>query len=302
MNSSRYYDRDMTSENISDTQHVDGAVAELHRNGGACAPQRYTHGHEQAVLASHAQRTAAACAAYLLPHLRSGMRLLDVGFGPGTITLDLAEAVAPGEVVGIENTEQPLVAARQNARERGDVHTRFLRADVMELPFEDNSFDVVHAHQVLQHLSNPVGALKQMARVCKPGGLIAVRDADYASMSWYPEMPELEQWRSLYRNVAHANRAEPDAGRHLRAWARAAGLTDLTITSSNFCYASGPSCRGWGESQAQRVTGSTFRTQAAQLGASDDDVATIVQAWRTWGSHPDAFFLIPNTEILARVG
>ncbi|MFT0846960.1 methyltransferase domain-containing protein [Actinomycetaceae bacterium L2_0104] len=280
------------------TQHTSGPASEqtaMHR------PIRYTHGHEKAVLASHAQRTAATCAAYLLPHLRPGMSLLDVGSGPGTITLDLAEAVAPGEVVGIENTEPPIVAASQYARDRGDERTRFLHADVMELPFQNGAFDVVHAHQVLQHLSDPVRALGEMRRVCKPGGLIAVRDADYAAISWYPDLPELEHWRSLYRAIAHGNQADPDAGRHLRSWARAAGLTDMTITSSNFCYATVEDCLARGESQAQRVDGPAFRTQAGQLGASDGEITAIAGAWRTWGAYPDAFFLIPNTEVLARV-
>ena len=281
-----------------ESENTPAAPAQLQNEPVA---NRYTHGHEQAVLANHAQRRAADCAAYLLPRLRPGMSVLDVGFGPGSITLDLAEAVAPGSVVGIENTDAPIPAALDNAAARGDHRTEFIQADVMAMPFDDNSFDVVHAHQVLQHLADPVGALREMRRVCKPGGLIAVRDADYAAMSWYPELPELETWRSLYRDIAHANRAEPDAGRHLRRWFQAADLTELTITTSNFTYSSAEQCRGWGESQARRVDGSTFRSQAAQLGLSDDAVTAIVAAWRTWGTDPDAFFLIPNTEILARV-
>ena len=73
---------------------------------------RYTLGHEQATLASHGARTAANSAAYLLPVLQQGMSMLDVGCGPGTITLDLAEIVAPGAAVGVENVEEPLAAAR----------------------------------------------------------------------------------------------------------------------------------------------------------------------------------------------
>ncbi len=265
------------------------------------ATNRYTHGHEQAVLANHAQRRAVDCAAYLLPHLRPGMSVLDVGCGPGSITLDLAESVAPGKVVGIENTEVPIREAEKNAAARGDHRTEFLQGDVMAMPFEDNSFDVVHAHQVIQHLADPVGALREMRRVCKPGGFIAVRESDYAAMSWYPELPELDQWRTLYRAIARSNHAEPDAGRYLRRWFRAAGLTDLTVTTSNFTYSSPDQCRAWGESQARRVDGATFRSQAAQHGFSDAQITAIVDAWRAWGLDPDAFFLIPNTEVLARV-
>src|SRR6478672_5437242 len=64
--------------------------------------EKYTHGHAPATLRQHAQRTADEAAAFLLPHLRPGMRLLDVGCGPGSITRGLAAAVAPAEAVGID--------------------------------------------------------------------------------------------------------------------------------------------------------------------------------------------------------
>ena len=95
----------------------------------------YLHGHHASVLASHGARRAADSAAYLLPHLHDGLQVLDVGCGPGTITLDLAAAVGPsGVVVGVENVDGPLEQARSHAAARGDERTRFERADVMALP------------------------------------------------------------------------------------------------------------------------------------------------------------------------
>src|SRR3712207_1674237 len=132
----------------------------------------YTHGHHASVLASHRWRTAENSAAYLLPHLRPGLDLLDVGCGPGTITADLAARVAPGRVLGIDRAEGVL----DEAREAGSAAT-FEVGDVYALDLPDDSFDVVHAHQVLQHLSDPVAALREMARVCRRGGLVAVPGA-----------------------------------------------------------------------------------------------------------------------------
>lgn len=269
-------------------------------SNGERGPQ-YTHGHEQATLASHSVRTAASSAAYLLPVLRPGMDVLDVGCGPGTITLDLAEAVAPGTVVGIENVEEPLTAARAAAVQRGDTRTRFEPGDAMSLPFADDTFDVVHAHQVLQHLTDPAGALREMARVCRPGGWIAVRDADYAAMAWHPELPELDEWRAVYRAVARSNGAEPDAARHLRAWANRAGLLDARCTSSTWTYADSEACRWWGRSQAERVGGATFARQAAEQGASPSDLQRMVDGWRTWGDAPDAWFAILHGELLVQL-
>src|SRR5829696_8992596 len=261
----------------------------------------YVHGHHPSVLASHSARTAADSAAYLLPHLRAGMRLLDVGCGPGTITLDLAEAVGPsGQVVGVENVDGPLAAARRNAAARRDERTRFERADVMTLPYAAASFDVVHAHQVLQHLTDPVGALREMARVTRPGGLIAVRDVDYASMVWHPASGGMTRWLELYRRLARLNHAEPDAGRHLVAWAHAAGLQRLTPSASLWTYASPEQCAWWGGAWARRTLESTFATQALARGlAGAADLESISAAWLAWSTHPDAWFAMTHAELIA---
>src|SRR5256885_15506444 len=140
----------------------------------------YTHGHESAVLRSHSSRTARSSAAYLLGRLRPGQWLLDVGCGPGTITADLAALVAPGRVTALEHTEDALKLARDEIARRGVTNVDFMVGDVHDLlDIPDDAFDVVHAHQVLQHVADPVRALHEMRRVCKPGGVVAVRDSDY---------------------------------------------------------------------------------------------------------------------------
>src|SRR3712207_983976 len=137
----------------------------------------YTHGHHESVLRSHTWRTAANSAAYLLPHLRPGMSLLDVGCGPGTITADLAELAAPGKVVGTDTSEAVGARAREAAAPRNLPGRPFGTGGVSNLPFPPGSFDVVHAHQVLQHVADPVGALAAMRGVCGPGGVVAARDS-----------------------------------------------------------------------------------------------------------------------------
>src|SRR5262249_54997913 len=141
----------------------------------------YTHGHHESVLRSHRWRTAQNSAAYLLPHLAPGMSILDVGSGPGTITVDLAARVAPGRVTAVEISDDALDLARAEAVARGQSNVDFLVADVNALDLADATFDVVHAHQVLQHLTDPVQALREMRRVCRPGGVVAARDGDYAA-------------------------------------------------------------------------------------------------------------------------
>ena len=152
----------------------------------------YTHGHHESVVKSHSERSVEDSAAFLFPHLTTEMRLLDVGCGPATITCDLATHVA--EVVGIEPPGSVLDTARANAASRGVANVSFEEGSVYELRFDDDSFDAAYAHQVLQHLSDPVRAIEEMVRVTKPGGVVAIRDADYRAMAWYPQPPELDQW------------------------------------------------------------------------------------------------------------
>lgn len=139
----------------------------------------YTHGHHESVLRSHRVRTAENSAGYLLPHLKPGMTVLDVGCGPATITVDLAARVAPGWVTAVEQTDDALSLGRAEAQRRNVSNVSFVTSDVHALDFPDDTFDVVHAHQVLQHLADPVQALREMRRVCAPGGVVAARDADY---------------------------------------------------------------------------------------------------------------------------
>jgi 2-polyprenyl-3-methyl-5-hydroxy-6-metoxy-1,4-benzoquinol methylase len=261
----------------------------------------YTHGHAESVLQSHRWRTAENSAGYLLPRLRPGQDLLDVGCGPGTITVDLARRLAPGRVVGIDAAAGPLDEAREFADREG-VPVAFSVGDTYALDFADDSFDVVHAHQVLQHLTDPVAALREMARVCRPGGVIAVRDVDYAATSWFPLDPGLDRWLDLYSRVARRNRAEPDAGRRLLAWAHAAGLRELTPTTSSWCFATPADREWWGGSWAGRATGSAFAEQAVEYRlASRAELEEIAAAWRRWADADDGWLGMLHGELLIRV-
>ena len=258
----------------------------------------YTHGHAEPVLQSHRWRTAENSAGYLLPSLRPGLDLLDVGCGPGTITVDLAARVARGRVVGLDISADPLAEARA-AADRAGVEVTFEVGDVYALEADDDSFDVVHAHQVLQHLTDPVTALREMARVCRPGGVVAVRDVDYAATSWFPLDAGLERWLSLYSEVARRNEAEPDAGRRLLSWAHAAGLRDVVASTSSWCFAS-PAEREWcGNSWAGRATSSSFAEQAVAYGlASTAELEEIAAAWLRWRDADDGWLGMLHGELL----
>ena len=261
--------------------------------------ETYTHGHAASVLRSHTVRTVANSAAYVADHLRPGTTVLDVGCGPGTVTVDIARRVAPGRVLGIEPVAAPLEQARAAGADVPNV--AFALGDVYALDHADDTFDVVHAHQVLQHLADPVAALREMLRVCRPGGVVAARDADYAAMTWFPADPRLDRWLAVYRAVAHGNGAEPDAGRRLLSWARAAGAAEVVPTASVWCYATPADRQWWGGMWADRILTSAITRQAVDGGHADlAELQEISTAWREWAAEGDGWFLVPHGEVVCR--
>ena len=259
----------------------------------------YTHGHPEVVVRSHAARTAESSCGYLLDHLAPDTSLLDVGCGPGSITVDLAARVAPGRVRGVELVPEPLEQATAAAAERG-VTVEFAVDDAYALSEPDDSWDVVHAHQVLQHVSDPVAVLREMRRVARPGGLVAVRDADYAGFHWWPADPLLDRWLELYRAVARGNDAEPDAGRRLLGWAHAAGFTEVVPSAAVWCYATADERAAWGGMWADRIHTGVGRMALDRGLAEPAELAAISDAWRAWSAHPDGWFVVPHGELLCR--
>ena len=251
----------------------------------------YTHGHHETVLRSHRWRTAENSCGYLLPHLRADDTLLDVGCGPATITADLASHV--GSVLGLEATDEAVALAQGAGVDcvLGDVH---------RLPFPDDSFDVLHAHQVLQHVADPVQALREMARVARR--LVAVRDSDYLGFTWFPSCRGLDRWMELYQAAASANGGHPQAGRMLLSWALEAGLTDVTPSSSTWCFAT-PEDRGWwGGMWAERIQQSALATQLLTDGlATQEDLDLCSAGWRTFAERDEAWLSVLHGELLVRV-
>ncbi|MBH0023861.1 methyltransferase domain-containing protein [Salinibacterium sp. SWN248] len=260
--------------------------------------ERYTHGHHESVLKSHTWRTIANSAAYFEPRLEAGLSLLDIGCGPGTITAEFAERLAPGRVVGLDAAS----AAIKKASAFTADNLSFVMGDAYALPFDDNSFDLVHSHQTLQHLGDPVAALVEMKRVAKPGGLIAVRDVDYAGTICFPEPPGLKVWADLYDAVHRSNGGEPNAGRRLKSWAMQAGLADVATSASIWNFSDEVDREWWGSMWEARVLESAFAADALGKSLATQDVLQqISDAWREWADSPEGWMAMPHGEILARV-
>ena len=261
----------------------------------------YTHGHHESVLRSHTWRTAENSAAYLLPHLRPALSVLDVGCGPGTITADFALLVAPGEVVGIDASAEVVAQAAASTEGSGLSNLRFEVGDLFALEYADASFDVVHLHQVLQHLGDPVAALVALRRVLAVDGVLAARDSDYSAFTWAPADPMLDRWMSLYLAVTDRNGHDACIGPRLMGHALAAGFGSVEVSSSTWTYADPEARAWWGGLWADRVRFSRFGEQAVAYGlCSAEELESIAAAWLRWAEAPDAVFVVPHVEILAR--
>src|SRR5262249_14436011 len=177
------------------------------------------------------QRTAAKHAAFFTPFLRRGMRILDCGCGPGTITFDLANLVSPGQVVGIDVEATQLSSAQNCSREQG-VNACFAVATVYNLPFRDGQFDAVFAHALFEHLREPVRALSEMRRVLRSSGLVGLRSPDWAGWFVYPPSPLIEEAFRLFKEIQIANGGNPHVGRSLKCLLRQSGFSNVSLSGS----------------------------------------------------------------------
>jgi SAM-dependent methyltransferase len=263
--------------------------------------EHYTHGFHESVLKAHTWRTVDNSAAYLVPLLKPGVSVLDIGCGPGTITVDFAKRVAPGKVVGLDAAPEIVERARGFAVDSRVENAEFVLGDAYALDFPDDQFDVAHAHQMLQHVADPVAVLREMRRVVRPDGVVAARDVDYAGILWYPLLPGLTKWRDLYEKVHRSNGGEPNAGRRLKAWALEAGFADVVSTASVWCFSSDSEREWWGTMWESRVLQSAFAGDAMGKDlATQGDLEEIAAAWREWAAHPAGWLAMPHGEIVAR--
>ncbi len=149
--------------------------------------------------------------------------------------------------------------------------------------------------------TSAIPLLREMHRVCAPGGLLAARDADYEAMTWYPQSTALARWLELYRQVARANGGEPDAGRRLLSWAQAAGFDQVTASASTWCFATPADLAWWSETWAERLSRSDFGRQAVAHGLCDSaELTELAAGWLRWAQFPDAWFCVLHGEILCR--
>ena len=248
--------------------------------------------------AVHARRTGGA-GGFFAPQLRAGMRLIDCGCGPGSITVDLARAVAPGDAIGIDLRADALTQGRTLARERGIANLAFQAASVYQLPYADDSFDAAFACAVLQHLSAPVAALREIRRVLRPGGVVGIVDGSSAITFRYPTSPLLEAWDRLRVLQREHNEERSSDALQLRALLREAGFARTQASGQMATEAGLPAgsleeTRRVAEDHLIRLRGVLGELAVAQGWATRAELEQMAKALIAWGEAPDAFYARPS--------
>lgn len=285
----------------------------------------YTQGYSASTLSTHLARTAESDAAFLLPHIRPTDHILDVGCGPGTITVGLAAYVPSGRVVGVDVSALVLEKARSVAAassppppSSGAGSVAFHQADVLAgLPFADGAFDVVFASHLFGHLPPPLAglplrALQEMRRVLRPGGLVATRDG--AAQHFFPARLGLDAlWAANFERVVRhsgggggegAADEEDATGASMPRLYRLAGFAadegKVRVGGAVKVFA-GRETREWlaERTAAQLAKGDAFRQSWIDAGIAEEEIDRTVQAARLWAETEDAWGIAVQCEVLA---
>ena len=257
-------------------------------------------GFSEEFLESLRRYTAEANAAHLLPYLRPGLRVLDFGCGPGTISVGLAKAVAPGELHGVDMEQSQVDLARAVANSRGQPNAVFHVGDVTNLDFEDGFFDVAHCHNVLMHVPDTAAVLAEVKRVLKPGGIIGCRELNSAASFTYPDFGIIRRAWDMFEDLLSSDEGHPQMGKELKAHVLAAGFTNVKASASFGIYSSPQEIeliyrliQNWFLSP--EVTEAAIKYGAVTERLCEEIRAAYVQ----WKEHPGALIGVAFGEVIA---
>jgi ubiquinone/menaquinone biosynthesis C-methylase UbiE len=257
------------------------------------------HGVTPGLSQDYATRTVSRQGAFVLRYLRPGMNLLDVGCGPGTITLGLAQAVHPGQVIGVDTDAPHVEAASALAAEQGVTNLTFQKGDAMALQFEDSAFDAVFENDLFTHLSqNATRAARELYRVLKPGGFFGARDVDADAVVWGHLTDPIKQLDRLMMAWQQSRGSDITLGKRLPAILRQVGFTGTVKSVSADTKGDVEAVRAHTRITISLLDGPLGR-DALSNGLADEPTLEHIKATvLAWAEHPDAFFANVHVEVV----
>ncbi len=266
---------------------------------GSSTPD-YTMGYGEEYLRFISYYNAEDSARHLLPRLRAGDRILDLGCGPGFVAVGLAEAVAPGTLYGVDMEPSQVEEACRMATERGSANTVWQVADVMDLPFEDGFFDIVHCNDVLAYIPDTAAVLAEIKRVIRPAGILGCREMIVDSCFLHPELGAMKRGWDVFADLIAADDGHPQMGKDLKSHLVEAGFADISISGSFETYSEPESIE-----QFYRLVKKWFLsvdvTRGAKMygAATDSLLETIDEAIEQWRVQAGAVAFIAFGEAVA---
>ena len=235
-------------------------------------------------------RSAARYADFVLPLLDRGDRVIDVGCGPGSITIGLAQAVR--HVTGVDVDEEEFADARAHASSHGIDNVTFREGSIYELDFEDASFDAGTLFAMLETLDDPLAGLAELRRVLKPGAVVAASSIEYGGLILHgPDEPLLRRFYELRLAIwEDQGDVHPHRGRELRGLLLGAGFTDVEANLTSFSYGTQEQVRTFGLGRAGDCRDEWYVEGVTRLGLADrEELDALEGAWTRWAESPDAF-------------
>ncbi|KAF2497005.1 S-adenosyl-L-methionine-dependent methyltransferase [Lophium mytilinum] len=276
----------------------------------------FTTGYNKASLDRYAFRNVDTCCTYILPYLSTlppDFTFLDLGCGPGSITADLASRFPDAHFTGVDPGQLFIDKAVALATERGvSSNTSFIKGDVESLKEvlgdKWGTFDVVHCHQVLNHITEAVAAMKTMKGAAKAdGGLVAAREATTTNGDiFYPLLPGIAAWQQLTGVIIGAQKTGLVSGLGPRLLEVALGAgwkrEEIKAGASSWCYSEPAEKKMWVESMVGMLQNkeSDWYKKAVGTGKTEEELQKMVEAWREWEGRDESWSVFVSAEVVCR--
>ena len=247
----------------------------------------YTVGFSDELLEIFRRFTAEANPAHQLPYLRPGLRVLDFGCGPGTISVGCPRPWCRASCMAWTWRSRRSTFARSLAEPNGLNNAIFHLGDVTDLPFDDGFFDVAQCHNVLMHIPDTAAALAEVKRVLKPGGIIGCREMICRSSFTHPDFDIIRKAWDMFEDLLEADNAHPQMGKDMKQHLLNAGFANIRMTASFDIYST-PADVAFIHRVAQMwFLAPEFMERAIRYGAASRDLCdAIADAYDRWKKHP----------------
>jgi len=259
-------------------------------------------GIENDIVEKAAQHTLLREGLFILPALTAEVTLLDVGCGPGAISLDFAQHLPKGQFVGIDIDDYQIALANLEKDRMQLSNVDFQVADAYNLPFDSESFEVIFINNLFLHLQKPKEVLQELYRVCKTGGTIGIREGvgsfDHSCFLKLPDgFPNLS---NFFEQAIKQTGVSPDIGLHIKGLLLQQGFLEPEIKVYSEVYDQPKDfmmLKDWYQSHLRGEFGNILLKSGF---LTRKKLTTLVDSMDTWYQDKDALTVITWITYLAQ--